>query len=97
MSKLYTLFRQKRNGKNEHDTKDGKLHIFEVYEENGEYYAKRNSLCGDIILNTTINIKPNNIFTEPQIKVKQFSLESAKNKSYVLPTDTCKKCRGICE
>lgn len=97
MAKLYTCLDNNHNSVRNHNIGEGKLHIFEVYKKNEEYYAKRNSLCGDIILNTTINIKPNDIFIEPRIKVKQFSSESAKNKSYVLPTDTCKKCRGFCE
>ena len=97
MNKLYTCLDNDHNGIRNHTINGGKLHIFEVYKKNDKYYAEKKSLCGDITLNSDINIKLSDIFTEPQIKVKQFSSESAKNKSYTLPTDTCKRCRGFCE
>lgn len=71
MSKLYTFLDKKRKGKNEHDTKDGKLHIFKVREENRKYYAEGKCLCGDIVLDK-----------KPASKLKK-SLRKLKERQFI--------------
>lgn len=77
------------------NTGSNKKHIFEVYEEDGDYYTETTSLCGDINLKTRHKVK-NNIFHSPVTIVKNSSSESV-NYSALPNTETCKKCKGFCE
>ena len=94
MSKLYTFLDKKRKGKNEHDTKDGKLHIFKVREENRKYYAEGKCLCGDIVLEKKTCIEFEKVFKEIERKAIYLSNEDIK---YDIPDDTCEKCEGFCK
>ncbi|MEI0524651.1 hypothetical protein R4K54_01850 [Brachyspira murdochii] len=79
------------------NTGSNKKHIFEVYEEDGDYYTETTSLCGDINLEIGYKVKnKNNIFHSPVTIVKNSSSESV-NYSALPNTETCQKCKGFCE